>query len=107
MLRPRDMALSAVVILAIAGASTAASAQLPTQPGSEDFCVFRNELYSFGAIICIGKNRALRCDGPQLPGPAQTFKTAHWTLLQPDNKNMPYSEATLGEACNIGGPLPQ
>src|SRR5262249_55636367 len=61
MLRPRGMAPSAVVILAIAGASTAASAQVPTQPGSEDFCVFRNELYSFGAIICIGKNRALRC----------------------------------------------
>jgi len=108
MLRPRGMGLSAVVTLAIAGASTAASAQVPTQPGSEDFCVFRNELYSFGAIICIGKNRALRCDGPQLPGPALTFKTPRWTLLQPDNMNLPYSEAILSEACNIGGPsVPQ
>jgi Protein of unknown function (DUF1496) len=96
---PPAVAVCAAIILADVGTSTAVFAEGPT-PETQNYCVFNNQLYSFGAIICIGKNRALRCDGPEPPGPSQKFRTAHWGLLQPDYKDTPYSEATLGDACS-------
>jgi hypothetical protein len=93
-------AVCAVVILANAAAPTAVFAQatFPTQ----DVCVFHNEAYSFGTFICIGKDRALRYDGPSPSSGG--VKNAHWTLVKPDDPN-PYNEATkLGDACNVGGP---
>jgi hypothetical protein len=96
------LALCAIT-LANTAVSTAvfAEASAPT-PGTQDYCVFRNELYSFGATICVGKNRALRCDGPDPAGPTQRFRTAHWVFLQPEDPV--FSQATLGEACNVPSP---
>ena len=99
------VALGALVGLAGAGISTAVLAQaLPPNTQdyrTQDYCYFRSELYSFGAIICIGKNRGLRCDGPDPPNasaltPNAPARTSHWTLLQSD---------TLWDACNPAGPV--
>jgi hypothetical protein len=93
-MRIRLAAIYALGLLANVGLITFSPAQTAATSDSLDRCLFRTELYSFGAIICIGKNRALRCDGPD-----QRFRTAHWTLLKPESTDIPYSDATLEEAC--------
>jgi hypothetical protein len=79
-------------------------AQQPT-PDTKDFCIFRNELYSFGSIICIGKNRALVCYPPE-----DRFDSnhAHWRLFPQDLKLKPWSDIELGDGTcgGIAGPAP-
>jgi len=80
----------AFLMIAAAGTSTAAFAQAAPAPNSQDYCLFSSDLYSLGAIICIGRNRALRCDPAQIPGqtPADQTppaRTTHWTLFQTEN----------------------
>jgi hypothetical protein len=70
----------------------------------KDFCFFRNEVYSFGSIICIAKDRALACYPPQ-----DGFESnhAHWRLLKHDLEPKPWGNFTLGDTCpGIAGPAP-
>jgi len=94
------VAVSAVVILANVGTSTAVLAQT-AEPDTQNLCVFRNELYSFGTFICIGKDRALRCDGAAHTH-TPPIDNAHWVLVGPDAPN-PYSDDKLDKACSFGG----
>jgi hypothetical protein len=91
-------ALGAIVTFTLMGTPTSVFAQEAPPPNvTQNFCVFRSEYYSWGAIICIGKSHALRCDGP-----SSTAKNSNWTLLQSDAAD-PGQASTLGDTCSIVG----
>jgi hypothetical protein len=93
-----SVAVRAFTMLAIVWPTLVYAQPAPTPP-TGDYCVFRNELYSFGAFICIGKNHALRCDGPGRAASVD-YRTAHWNLMNQDSMNSGYSDIKLGEACS-------
>jgi hypothetical protein len=93
------VALYTIITLAASGMSAAVFAQAPT-PNTQDYCVFNNSLYSFDAIVCLGKNRALRCDGPAKDG---NPRTSHWTLMDPESTGTA-TTVKLGDACSLAGP---
>ena len=98
MRNPAIITLNAVLAFAGVGTSIAFAQQ---QIDLGHLCSFRSEVYSFGAIICIGKNRVLRCDGP---GP-NAGATTHWTIFDDQSKlSTDDRDVKLGDACNIGEP---
>jgi hypothetical protein len=80
-------------------------AQEPPTPNIRDFCVFRNEVYSFGSIICIGKDRALVCSPPN---DAINGNHAYWRFLKNDLAPTPWGDFPLGNGTcgGIAGPTP-
>jgi hypothetical protein len=64
------------------------------KPITETFCIFRGQSYSIGALFCIAKDRALRCDEKSVG-----YETTHWTLLNPDMMSGKSPSVDLLGAC--------
>jgi hypothetical protein len=61
----RRLAILALTVTALAPAAKGAEGSAPVpplaQPGIENYCVYGNLIYSFGAGLCLGKGGGLIC----------------------------------------------
>lgn len=92
-------AIVAISITQLSIARADGSIFIQETQATQDFCVYRDQVYSFGSIICIGPSHAIRCDGPEPPSDKRQFRTSHFTLLDSSSSNNPYSDVKIGDAC--------